>query len=92
MAQKSTRRRARFLCEDCGCDTGKMKEFYFIHTHLWLSVSSSISGMLCIGCLEIRLGRQLVASDFTDASINSLRHGSGKSTRLVNRLTSLPTT
>lgn len=87
MARKSTRCRSRFLCEDCGCDTGKMKEFYFIHTHLWLSVTSSINGMLCIGCLEIRLGRQLAPADFTDASINSLRHGSGKSNRLVARLT-----
>jgi hypothetical protein len=69
-----------------------MKEFYFVHTSIWLSVMDGIQGMLCIGCLEVRLGRRLVASDFTDASINSLHHGSGKSVRLVNRLTALPTT
>lgn len=86
MASKSTRRRTRFLCEDCGQDTGKMKEFYFVHTELWLSVMTSVDGMLCIGCLETRLGRQLVASDFPDVSINSPRHGSGKSSRLSARL------
>lgn len=87
MASKSTRQRQRFICEDCGNDTGKMKEFYFLKTELWLTVMQSINGMLCIGCLEGRLGRTLCATDFTDASINSLRHGSGKSDRLVDRLT-----
>lgn len=90
MAHKSTRCRSRFLCLDCGYDTGKMKEFYFINTELWLLVMQTIEGMLCIGCLEARLGRQLVASDFTGASINDIRHGSGKSMRLVSRLTATP--
>lgn len=86
MASKSTRHRNRFLCADCGQDTGKMKEFYFVQTELWLTVMKSIDGMLCIGCLEQRLGRQLVASDFTDATINDPRYGSGKSDRLMARL------
>jgi hypothetical protein len=63
-----------------------MKEFYFVHVELWLTIMPSIDGMLCIGCFEQRLGRQLVASDFTDASINNPRHGSGKSDRLLSRL------
>ncbi|QSM01148.1 hypothetical protein SEA_NANOSMITE_124 [Mycobacterium phage Nanosmite] len=87
MASKSTRSRRRFLCADCGVDTGKINEFYFIRTDLWLSVMPSIDGMLCVGCIEIRLGRRLVSTDFTNASINSLYHGR-KSDRLVNRLRS----
>lgn len=87
MASKSTRNRRRFLCADCGKDTGTMKEFYFINTALWLSVMQSKDGMLCIGCLEARLGRTLCKGDFTNASINDLKHGSGKSDRLVKRLT-----
>ncbi len=86
MANKSTRCRTRFLCADCGRDTGKMKEFYYVHLELWLAVMPSINGMLCVGCLESRLGRQLVATDFTDASINDPHHGSGKSDRLISRL------
>lgn len=89
MSSKSTRRRSRFLCEGCGNDTGKLKEFYFVHTDLWLRAMPTVNGMLCIGCLEDRLGRKLLAADFTDASINSLRHGSGKSERLVARLTAV---
>lgn len=83
MSRKNSRK--RFLCVDCQMDTGKNNEFYFIKTELWLSVMPTINGMLCIGCLEKRLGRQLKADDFTEASINSPRHGA-KSLRLLNRL------
>lgn len=41
--------------------------------------------MLCIGCLENRLGGQLVASDFPDIPIN--RGVFPYSTRLKSRLT-----
>ena len=81
----ATKSRKRFLCIDCDVDTGKAYEFYFIKTELWLSVMPSIAGMLCIGCLEDRLGRMLRTDDFTDASINSPHHGQ-KSMRLLSRL------
>lgn len=81
------RSRKKFLCQDCQIDTGKNNEFYFIKTELWLSVMPTINGMLCIGCLENRLGRQLTATDFTSASINSPQHGQ-KSLQLLNRLRS----
>lgn len=42
-------------------------------------------GMLCIGCLEARLGGKLVASDFPDYPIN--RGFFPYSARLLNRLT-----
>ena len=80
------RSRQKFLCLDCGIDTGQANEFYFVHTKLWLQAVGSIKGMLCLGCLEKRLGRKLVASDFPDVSINSTKHGQ-KSLRLLARLT-----
>lgn len=76
--------RRKWKCLDCKIDTSH--EHYFIHTELWLSVVNSKNGMLCIGCLENRLGRKLTANDFTDAYINRLDFGV-KSVRLVNRLT-----
>lgn len=79
-------RRTRFCCLDCGQDTGKMREFYFVHTELWLSAAGSKNGMLCIGCLETRIGRKLKKADFTDAFINRLNYG--HSTRLLSRLVS----
>ncbi len=75
--------RTKWKCLDCGVDTGKIGEHYFIHTHLWLRAVNSIKGMLCIACLEKRLGRQLTRADFTDAYINK----SGiRSERLMSRL------
>lgn len=87
MSSKSTRNRSRFLCEDCKIDTGKIGEFYFVNTDLWLSVMVSINGMLCVGCLEDRLGRRLTPADFTMASINKPQRGVLQSERLRSRIT-----
>lgn len=81
-----------FLCLDCGQDTGKMGEYYFICTSLWLSVVGSKKGMLCIGCLEARLGRELTAADFTGAYINQPGYPICRSARLTSRLTTQRTT
>ena len=79
--------RRKFLCLDCKVDTGKIGEFYFLQTDTWLKVVGSIKGMLCVACLENRLGRKLNKADFTLCTINGFRHGF-KSKRLVERLTS----
>lgn len=62
-----------------------MNEHYFIHTETWFSVVGSIVGMLCVGCLENRLGRKLTPKDFPDVTINSPKHGN-KSQRLLDRI------
>jgi hypothetical protein len=86
MSTRSTRTgRGKFLCLDCGIDTSRIGEFYFVQTETWISVVGSKNGMLCIGCLERRLGRLLKQSDFTDAYINRRDWGS-KSARFLNRL------
>lgn len=77
-------RRSVFLCLDCGKDTGKMREYYFVHTELWLSAVGSKNGMLCVGCLETRIGRKLKKADFADVFINRLNYG--HSMRLLDRL------
>ena len=41
-------------------------------------------GMLCIGCLEARLGRTLISTDFTACPLNL--ESNGKSPRLNDRL------
>lgn len=42
--------------------------------------------LLCIGCLESRMGRELDRSDFTDCMLNEVDMGWEKSARLVDRL------
>lgn len=77
--------RRRFSCLDCKIDTGKTHEHYFINTVTWLSVVQTTKGMLCVGCIETRLGRQLVAADFPQVSVNSPSY-EPKSLRLLNRM------
>lgn len=77
--------RKKFFCLDCSIDTGKIHEHYFIKTDVWLSVVGSIKGMLCVGCIEDRLKRKLVSSDFTDATVNNPKF-EPKSQRLMQRM------
>jgi hypothetical protein len=76
-----------FDCRDCGVDTSQtdgISEYYMVNDDLWESAIST-SGMLCIGCLERRIGRRLTAADFTDCPLNSGLHWR-QSVRLRNRL------
>lgn len=59
-----------FDCADCGVDTRQIQEYYMVQDDLWKSVADKKSDLLCIGCLEKRLGRELVPDDFTDVPIN----------------------
>lgn len=77
--------RKRFLCIDCHVDTGAIYEHYYINLETWLSVVGSKTGMLCIGCLEKRLGRKLNKVDFTDCTLNNPKF-TKQSIRLSNRL------
>lgn len=75
----------KWLCVDCSDDT--KYEHYFVKNEVWFGEANmGESGMLCIGCLEQRIGRTLTASDFTSAHINDPRRYS-KTARLVDRLT-----
>lgn len=63
--------RRKFLCLDCKIDTGKAREHYYLRLDVWLQAHNNKTGMLCIECVEKRLGRRLQPEDFTDASINN---------------------
>lgn len=76
---------ARFKCVDCAHDT-MQNEYYMVTDEVWAqSGLDKRDGMLCIGCLEGRIGRELVPSDFPDFPINcvSFNH---KSQRLLQRM------
>jgi hypothetical protein len=53
----------RFRCVDCGKDTGG-GEYYTVEDDLW-AASGAEDGMLCLACLERRIGRPLTEDDFT---------------------------
>lgn len=69
-------------CHDCKCDT--YNEYYMIQDSLWERYGCD-DGLLCIGCLEGRLGRELASADFTHWMINVWNYGD-KSDRLIERL------
>lgn len=77
----------QFGCIDCKINTLVNREYYMVHNKIWKKVNPKIKGMLCIGCLERRLGRLLNRNDFTDAPVNRGFFGvSDLSKRLINRL------
>ena len=67
-------------CADCGVGTNTLGENYVVHDEIWqqawagrLKPWHELDGqqILCIGCLDKRIGRTLVSCDFDiDAPIN----------------------
>jgi len=67
-------------CADCGVGTITIQEWYMVKTRVWkqawagrLKPWHAMPGqqVLCIGCLENRLGRKLMHADFTRSPINN---------------------
>lgn len=76
----------RFTCVECGVSTEETLEYYMVHDHIWEAATRNATDyMLCIGCLEQRIGRVLVPVDFSDVPINYPR-GWPHSDRLKDRL------
>lgn len=84
----------RTQCSDCGIGTITAGEWYMVRNEVWeqawrgrLKPWHRAPGqqILCIACLERRIGRTLVSCDFSDAPVNALVDGN-KSQRLRARL------
>lgn len=52
------------ICMDCTANTSELNEFYMLNDEIWLRAVPGRAGMLCIGCVEARLGRRLRGGDF----------------------------
>ena len=74
-----------FSCEDCGSD---YDEHYMVQNDIWKAYGAG-DGMLCIGCLEKRIGRKLHRQDFIDLPINEINPET-QSLRLQDRLSTEP--
>lgn len=77
-----------YVCKCCGVDTDDIDEYYMVKDDPWMEAHAVLgddpTGMLCIGCLEDRIGRQLVREDFLACRINTKYFK--KSDRLTSRL------
>lgn len=85
------------MCTDCGHDVREMGEEYMVWDHIWIKATYESfhgrAGMLCIGCLENRLGRQLTRDDFKGGvplNWNTQDHNIIQSLRLRHRLQAEP--
>lgn len=68
---------------DCGVDV--WGEYFVIRHELWAEVvGDSHAGLICVMCLEDRMGRRLQPSDFLDVPANDL--GWRKTRRLLERM------
>jgi hypothetical protein len=76
--------RRKWKCIDCGVDTGKIREHYYLEDAVWNKVAKK-DQMLCVGCVESRLYRYLKSTDFTDCYLNKVNYGE-KSERLISRI------
>jgi hypothetical protein len=66
-------------CCDCGLGTNVAREWYMVKPNVWKEAWAGrrkpwheVPGqsVLCVGCLEGRIGRTLCADDFADAVVN----------------------
>lgn len=77
--------RKKFLCLDCGIDTGKIGEHYMLIDKTWHLTGLRSIGMLCVLDVEKRIGRKLNPADFNNSYLNNPRTGM-ISQRLANRM------
>jgi hypothetical protein len=59
-----------FDCIDCNLNTLLIGEYYMVQKYIWES-SKADKAMLCITCLENRIGRILTPEDFPDLPVNT---------------------
>jgi hypothetical protein len=87
------RPRTSFACADCGVCTLAIGEYYMVEDTLWEQAWAGRQRqgpeLLCIGCLEARIGRSLVAGDFKRVPLND-PEGPEISTRMQDRLVADP--
>lgn len=73
-------------CLDCDIDTFEIGEYYMLKDPVWEeAVPDDDLGMLCIGCIEKKLGRELSPEDFSECPLNTEEDRS-RSERYAQRL------
>ena len=75
-----------FDCVECKVNTLRapkgIGEYYMVKHFVW-ALTNGGKGMLCIGCVEKQIGRELTPNDFLDCPLN--KDMDGRSERLLQR-------
>lgn len=78
--------REQCVCMDCNINTMDTDEYYMLKNEVWLFVVPKDKKMLCVGCVEKRLGRELTPEDFSYCLLNEEEYSQPRSDRLKNRM------
>ena len=80
-------RKTVFDCVDCGIDT--KKEYYMVYDKIWNFTGLGFynNKMLCLNCLEKRIGRSLTKNDFPDCPANWMDTTYKKSKKFIDIIT-----
>lgn len=73
-----------FGCKDCGICTLCINEYYMVTDEVWEAAGLD-KGMVCIACLEARIGKTLTGNDFADCPLN-IDPDFARSNKLASRL------
>ncbi|GAB3975613.1 hypothetical protein GCM10028806_33560 [Spirosoma terrae] len=59
------------FCKCCNKDTfDDNRDYYMVRDEVWFQIMPTKKGMLCMDCLETKLGRKLTAADLTLCPLN----------------------
>jgi hypothetical protein len=78
--------RDKCICMDCDTNTMDIDEYYMLKFEVWFSIVPEDNGMLCIECVEKRLGRQLTSNDFLSCILNEEGWNQPRSDKLKDRM------
>jgi hypothetical protein len=73
-----------WFCHDCGADCAELGENYMVRDAVW--PIGATAGVLCVGCIERRIGRRLVRDDFDPHWLSAIDADRELSDRLRDRL------
>ena len=57
-----------------------------VTNYVWQDLAGADEGMICLSCLESRIGRELLPNDFTSVIINLDDSMNPKSKKLMDRM------
>jgi hypothetical protein len=75
-----------YACEGCRRCCHELGEWFMLMDHLWRIVAGE-GEVLCVGCVEARLGRELKLADFAQVPVNMEE---GQSDHLRDRFEQVP--
>jgi hypothetical protein len=78
--------RRRCMGSDTRCPDPEIREHYAVTNELWDTAVPTEHGLLCIGCLERRIGRRLTPADFADCLLNEPPWVFNRDARALDRM------